>query len=114
MVTLKAKRKTGNINNWQERHDAAITAGGGYPIVGSTERAMVKLLTAWSDYALAHQKKYESLIGDDGFLGPEWEAIGDSLRALLNGDFGPRLDGGTLDAFILDTMAENGVDVSVK
>jgi hypothetical protein len=71
------------------------------------------MFRGWYEYAQAHERRYESLIGDDGFLGPAWEEIGDSLRTLLNGELG-RLDGGICDGFILNTMRDNGVDTDQK
>ena len=39
-----------------------------------------------------------------------WLQWGLALRGLLNGDVGPRLDCGTLDAWILDTLRDNGIE----
>lgn len=68
-----------------------------------------RMLTAWGAYADTHRGRFASLIGDDGVLGPEWQAIGQALRGLLNGECAG-LDGGTVDAIILDTMTHNGID----
>lgn len=65
------------------------------------------MLTGWHHYAGVHQHQYESPIGDDGVLGPMWQAIGQALLGLLNGDLG-RLDAGTLDAFIRTTLTLGG------
>jgi hypothetical protein len=59
--------------------------------------------------AIDWPKGFESLIGEDYVLGPEWTQIGTAIRGLLNGETG-RLDCGTLDGFILETMRENGVE----
>ena len=56
-----------------------------------------------------HKARFESAIGEDYVLGPQWQAIGEGLRGLLNGETG-RLDCGTLDGFILATLDENGID----
>ncbi len=108
MRTILADRKMPNTGGWQDRHDTAIH----FPSA-LKERAMVNMLTGWAEYAQEHQRRYDSVVGDDGGLGPEWEAIGDALRGLLNGETG-RLDCGTLDGFILDTMKENGVNTEEK
>lgn len=77
------------------------------------ERALVRMLRGWLEYAEVYEGRYESRIGDDGILGPEWEAIGEALRGLLNGEAG-RLDCGTIDSIILDAMRDAGVDVDSK
>jgi len=92
---------------WQERHAMAMR------MPRAQERPIVAMLKGWLAYAQDHRARFDSPIGEDGVLGPEWEAIGDALRGLLNGDCG-RLDCGTLDGLILNTMRENGVDVSRK
>src|SRR5437879_5850167 len=97
-----------NTSGWQDRHDAALNSPR-----SAFEKALTQMLNGWEAYADAQKARYDSLIGDDGVLGPNWEAIGDALRGLLNGESG-RLDCGTVDAFLLDTMSENGVDTSQK
>jgi len=106
-VAINPKLSLPNTGGWKERHRAAITFLSGH------ERPMVSMLRGWYDYAIQHRVRYESPIGNDGVLGPEWEAIGDALRALLNGDCG-RLDSGTVDAFLLNTMHDNGIDTEDK
>ncbi len=100
-----ANRSMPPASGWQDRHDAAMCL----PRPGF-ESAIVQMLNGWHQYAATHRANYESLMGDDGVLGPEWQAIGKGLLGLLNGDLG-RMDGGTLDAFLRNTMAANGVDV---
>lgn len=91
-----ANDKTG----WSRRHLAAI----GCPKPG-LEAAFVGLLRAWLEYADAHASQYESTIGQDGVLGPEWARVGAALRGLLNGDLG-RMDGGTLDGLLCDMLTD--------
>lgn len=74
------------------------------------ERAIVGMLGGWLLYADAHYKAYSTPIGDDGVLGLEWAAIGAGLLGLLNGHLG-RLDGGTLDSILRDTLQANGRDM---
>ncbi len=105
MSIALANRSMPNTGHWQDQHDSAMRV----PRAGS-ESAIVQMLTGWYEYALNHRSRYESLIGDDGVLGPEWAAIGHALLGLLNGDLG-RLDGGTLDAFLRNTLADNGAEV---
>lgn len=100
-VVPLANPRLPNDSGWQTRHNNAVTA----PRQGF-EAGIVAMLRGWATYAAAHQQAYESRIGDDGVLGPEWQAIGEALLGLLNGDLG-RLDGGTLDGFIRDTLAAN-------
>ncbi len=68
-----------------------------------------KLSEHWADYASCHFALYEAKIGEDGVLGPAWEAIGASLIVMLNGETG-RLDCGKLDGFIRYTLKEHGVE----
>jgi hypothetical protein len=96
-----AKLPTGNMNGWQERHLAAVKAPAG-PEIG-----LVSLIDGWTEYANYHAARYETPIGNDTVLGPEWAAIGMAIRGLLNGESG-RLDCGVLDGFILDTLATEG------
>ena len=97
----------GNIGDWQGRHLQAVCSPRGF------ERPLVRMVEQWLRYADAHQKEHESPIGEDFVLGQYWEDIGDALRGLLNGQSG-RLDCGTLDAVILDSMQAVGIDVSCK
>lgn len=106
MARIKAKfseNDNRNASEWVNRHNAAVERPAGF------EAAIVKMLHFWEMYASEHQKRFESPIGEDYVLGPEWRDIGLAIRGLLNGKTG-RLDCGTLDAFILETMRENGVE----
>lgn len=100
---LKAPAKDRGAG-WGARHDAAIRSPRGI------ERGLVFLLVGWATYADEHHEKHGSAIGDDYVLGPEWGGIGESLLALLNGDFGSRLDGGTLDAAIRAIMENDDME----
>lgn len=108
MRTMKAKETLPNANGWQDRHNKAVS---GYHVLGpqTHEGALVNMLKAWADYAEVHQSRFESNIGDDGVLGVYWQQIGEGIRGLLNGEAG-RLDCGTLDGFILDTLTDNGIN----
>ena len=91
----------GNLGDWQTRHRAALRhpRGAEAPILG--------MLTSWLQYADQHREAYESGIGDDYYLGPQWASIGRSLLSVLNGDTG-RLDCGTLNALIRDVLVTEG------
>lgn len=102
-----AKREGGNLAHWAWEHNHAFHSPSG------RERGIVHILRGWDDYATYYRNRFVSLIGDDGFLGPHWESIGDALRGLLNGDLGC-LDGGTLDSAIVTIMKENGIDTEDK
>lgn len=108
MLSLRANPKL--PGDWKERHNAAVQTLASYPNSRPFEQSLVAMLTAWAEYADDHRTAYESPIGDDGVLGPHWQEIGLAIRGLLNGDCGPRLDCGTLDGFILDTLTANAVD----
>jgi hypothetical protein len=93
----------GNVNGWQERHRDAVSLPYG------CERPIVMLVNGWTEYANQHSKRYETGIGQDYVLGKEWQSVGLALLGLLNGELG-RLDGGTLDGFIRDTLEAEGFD----
>jgi hypothetical protein len=94
---------------WAERHRDAILK----PSLEKGE-AIGVLIQAWAHYATGYEMMFNpegggSMLGDDYVLGVAWVEAGSALRTLLNGTCG-RLDCGTLDGFILDTMREHGVD----
>lgn len=111
-----ADRAMPNTGGWQDRHDAAWSLNGrpdchlrhiekNAPTLH--EQAIVAMASGWKLQADAHKVAHGGVIGDDGVLGTPWLEIGKALRALLNGQTG-RLDCGTVDAFILDTLFANG------
>lgn len=68
-----------------------------------------RMLLAWAGYAVAHRMRYESPIGDDGVLGPAWQAQGEALLTLLNGERG-ELDGGLCDRIVRAVLANEGCE----
>jgi hypothetical protein len=94
-----------DMGGWKGRHRMAILAPVG------PERSIVGLLKGWIDYTNQHAARYESGIGDDGVLGPEWESIGRGILGLLNGESG-RLDCGTLDSLIRNVLSSEGFDAN--
>lgn len=104
MASLSPSTKGADTTGWKARHKSALI----FP--NATERPIVHLLQAWESYAIEYKRHYEdALLGSDYVLGAAWKDIGASLRTMLNGELG-RLDGGTLDSFILSTMTEHGID----
>lgn len=102
--TLTVPHFTGDdATGWQQRHMHALMRPTG------PERAVIGLLAGWATYADQHRAHYGSGIGADGVLGPQWMAIGEAIRGLLNGECG-RLDCGTLDAFICNTLRAEDFD----
>ncbi len=106
----KASVKDFQGNKWGQRH-AKVWARGREMGFSVMERGtpIVMMIEAWARYADQHAGRYESGIGDDGFLGPEWEQIGKSILALLNGECGD-LDCGTVDALIRDMLKAEGFE----
>lgn len=110
-----ANARSPDRNGWKQRHDTAWKMqepslhlrmiDTNAPILH--EQAMIAMLKGWQLYANSHAVRFGEPIGNDHFLGPQWLKIGKSLRALLNGETG-RLDCGTVDGFILDTLKEHG------
>lgn len=95
------KFRGSNDTGWQQRHASAVA------MPNHIERPIVTLLAGWAEYADQHRAAYDSGIGGDGVLGPAWADLGASIRRLLNGDLG-RMDGGTLDSFICNTLEAEG------
>lgn len=102
--------KTFQENRWGKRHvdawERAIHGGVARHYKGS---AVVRMMDDWALYADSHFDHYDAPIGDDGFLGPEWEQIGKSLLAMLNGEMGD-FDCGTLDGLIRDILTSQGFE----
>lgn len=87
---LAAERKDFKGNGWGRRHVSAWADPQG------PELPIRLMFQALASYADTYATRYDSRIGDDGFLGPAWLDMLKSLRTLLNGELG-RFDGGTLD-----------------
>ena len=90
--------------DWKVLHRRAITTPQG------EEVGLLALLNGWLRYAKEHKSQHGSRLGDDWFLCPEWVSIGLSIRSLLSGPMGNRLDGGTLDNVILAALEAEGYD----
>ena len=88
-----------NDTGWQARHIQAW-----HSIKGPAAN-IKRLVEALGMYADSHYARYESRIGEDGFLGPAWLAMLKACRVLLNGETGG-LDCGTVDG-LLCAMALN-------
>jgi hypothetical protein len=94
----------GNIGHWKERHLAAVQT-----FRSNKAAPVVDGIRAWVNYAVAHETRYESKIGDDYVLGPGWAQWGVGLRVLLNGEMGDA-DCGTLDGIIHHNPIVQGFD----
>jgi hypothetical protein len=92
-----------NENDWKELHNSAIKS----PKPGF-ERAIIKMLEGWEEYAKAHESKYESKISEDYVFGDEWSRVGSALRSMLNGELGKRLQAGTIDGRIVKAWTDAG------
>ena len=74
------------------------------------EVPIVALCRAWARYADTYTARFDGdLVGTDYVLGLHWLAIGKAIVGLLNGPTG-RLDCGTLDAWVRDTVVAQGFD----
>ena len=83
---LTATPKGVSDNGWKERHrDAVQCPRPGY------ERALVEMLSGW---------RLGFGMGGD---------CGSGLRGLLNGELG-RMDGGTVDALLVNALQDEGLD----
>jgi hypothetical protein len=88
--------EAGNRGRWVQAHEMAWTSA----TPNNPEAAVVRLVEALAIYADAHAARFESSMGDDGFLGPAWLDILKGTRTLLNGETG-RLDCGTVDSMLV-------------
>jgi hypothetical protein len=91
-----------NIRNrmsWEERH---IQSTHWHPVA--------RLLDAWVDYAVGHERRYHSKLAEDYILGKEWKTIGLALIDLLNGDLGD-MDAGSLWSTIAHNLKEAGFHI---
>ena len=91
-----------SVPGYWSRHERAILAPQG------SEAPVVGMLKSWLTYADVHRERFESGIGEDYVLGPEWAKIGVGLLGLLNGECG-RLDCGTVDSIIRATLKAEGL-----
>jgi hypothetical protein len=109
----RLNNKTDGQGAWASGHVQALAEAQEEAAVGlppsNVEAAYTQLLLAWLDYADAHQREHASPIGEDGFLGPVWAMMGDTLRKLLNGSLG-RLDAATLSRSINASLAREGFE----
>jgi hypothetical protein len=90
-------REARHYREWQSPHSRFV-------------KALKQMIEGWEAYAAAHQKTYESPIGEDGVIGEYWRQIGQGLRGLLDGDTGSEIDCGTLEHSLRSTMKLNAVD----
>lgn len=95
-------------DSYGRRHNAAVRAAT-MNCAGNAEAPLVNMLRGWYNYATAHEERFDSKIGTDYALGSAWFQIGSALLRMLDGGLG-RLDGGTLDRFIRQTMLGNGFE----
>jgi len=65
------------------------------------------MIQDWGTYADDFMDEYDVGVLD-GVLGPEWEAIGQALRGLLNGKI--LVDAGTADACIVRIFQNEGLE----
>jgi len=93
-----------SIPGYWARHEDALA----HP--RNQELPLVIMLRGWLAYADMHKAQFESGIGRDSLLGPQWAVIGAALRALLNGDVGRRLDLGVLDGVLYSALQAEGFD----
>lgn len=90
---------------WAQAHNEAIRTF----LPPMQERGIIELLRGWYNYAIEYDARFRRKIGTDYVLGSAWFEIGSALLRMLNGELG-RLDGGTLDRFVRQTMFENGFE----
>jgi hypothetical protein len=100
----KMKTRQETQRDWKTLHRRAITTPQG------EEVGLLALLNGWLRYAKEHKTQHNGRLGDDWYLCPEWVTIGLSIRSLLSGPAGNRLDMGSLDRAILAALETEGYD----
>ena len=82
-----------------------------HALVGKSSEAhgesLRRMLEGWELYAHEYKDRYGDQIGDDSYLGEEWETLGKRLLRLLCGETGG-FDCGSLDRNIRRILTENG------
>lgn len=73
------------------------------------ERAIKGMLLALAIYADAHERAYDSPIGEDGVLGEHWKDMARAFLGMLNGEAG-RFDCGTLDGCVRKLARQVGFE----
>lgn len=86
-----------------KRHERAMT------VPRSFERSLRALIDGLMSYAVDHEARYGSKLGEDGVLGEAWADALRGVRGLLNGELGD-LDGGLLDGALCNLYREAGFE----
>ena len=84
-----------------ERHHKALANP------DATEKPIVDLVQFLREFRTNHENNSGGNLADDYYVGPAWLGVLISARKLLSTNLG-RLDGGILDAFILEELEEAG------
>lgn len=71
----------------------------------SQEKGLKMMIEGAEIYIKAYQKENDSLIGNDGYMGPYMQQIMHGLHQLLSGQ--GRFDGGTISKTLCDLASEN-------
>lgn len=101
----QARSKRFQENEWGKRHvEAWRIAKYGAKRKGA---AIVLMVEALAQYADTHYELYESSIGEDSVLGPNWLKIAYGVRYLLDGETGD-LDCGTVSSLLWDIVLNEG------
>lgn len=105
----------------QEHNDAVNEFRRSLPLIAnqnrsgyspSWEAAILSIVNGMELYAALHLDRYDDIIGNDGYFGPAFENMLDSLRDMLNGERG-RLDGGLMDTRLRNFAKQNGLEYRV-
>lgn len=92
------------FNFWRVKHNEAVRNPAGFEV------AIMGLLLGLETYRVEHALHYAANVGDDGVLCEGVIDIAKGIRTLLNGEIG-RLDGGTIDGYLVGLLRECGEDL---
>ena len=88
------------MTDWKRRHSAALT------LPTTQERPIMVLFWVIAELAELH--------GQDGYLRRSIGGLIDNAADLLNAEWGPRLDMGSLDQMLSDTAERIGYDRELR
>jgi hypothetical protein len=78
---------------------------------GPFGRSMRAMLEGWARYADEYRDRFGGKVGSDVYGGEHWQAIGESLLALLSMDIGG-FDAGSLNRNIRETLKANDCEAA--
>jgi len=94
---------SGNFGQWLTGHHVAVADP------NAIELPFIHIVQFLHDFRISHTEQYgsDAQLADDSYSGDPWLEILRATRMLLSTELG-RLDGGILDAYILEELRDAG------